>query len=133
MVVYGKGLRALAAASIILRVGVLVTGSIWAEASWGHWWVWDEPTLVSFLIVFLLYCTYPPLRFSIEDSERQARYASVFAIAAGGARCRRRGRDDGGDPHAAGRRLRCPHCRSTRPGAMWPLRTSHSRCSWSST
>src|SRR5215211_5589584 len=69
--------------SIILGVGVLVTGSIWAKASWGHWWVWDEPTLVSFLIVFLLYCTYPPLRFSIEDSERQARYASVFAIAAG--------------------------------------------------
>jgi len=69
--------------SIILGVGVLVTGSIWAKASWGHWWVWDEPTLVSFLIVFLLYCTYPPLRFSIEDSERQARYASVFAITAG--------------------------------------------------
>src|SRR5215217_5534496 len=69
--------------SIILGVGVLVTGAIWAKASWGHWWVWDEPTLVSFLIVFLLYCTYPPLRFSIEDPERQARYASVFAITAG--------------------------------------------------
>src|ERR1700760_1126044 len=41
--------------SIILGVGVLVTGSIWAKASWGHWWVWDEPTLVSFLIIFLLY------------------------------------------------------------------------------
>src|SRR5215211_4670728 len=69
--------------SIILGVGVLVTGSIWARASWGHWWVWDEPVLVSFLIVFLLYCVYYPLRFSIEDPERQARYSSVFAIAAG--------------------------------------------------
>jgi heme exporter protein C len=69
--------------SIILGVGVLVTGSIWAKASWGHWWVWDEPVLVSFLVVFLLYCVYYPLRFSIEDRERQARYASVFAIAAG--------------------------------------------------
>jgi heme exporter protein C len=39
--------------------------------------------LVSFLIVFLLYCCYQPLRFSIEDPEKQARYASVFAIAAG--------------------------------------------------
>jgi heme exporter protein C len=45
--------------------------------------VWDEPTLVSFLIVFLLYATYQPLRFSIEDPERQARYASVFAVTAG--------------------------------------------------
>jgi heme exporter protein C len=69
--------------SIILGVGVLATGSIWARASWGHWWVWDEPVLVSFLIVFLLYCVYYPLRFSIEDPERQARYSSVFAIAAG--------------------------------------------------
>jgi heme exporter protein C len=69
--------------SIILGVGVLVTGAIWAKGSWGHWWVWDEPTLVSFLIVFLLYCVYYPLRFSIEDPERQARYSSVFAIVAG--------------------------------------------------
>jgi heme exporter protein C len=45
--------------------------------------VWEEPTLVSFLIVFLLYCTYYPLRYAIEDRDRQARYASVFAIAAG--------------------------------------------------
>jgi heme exporter protein C len=69
--------------SIILGVGVLATGSIWARASWGHWWVWDEPVLVSFLVVFLLYCVYYPLRFSIEDPERQARYSSVFAIVAG--------------------------------------------------
>ena len=39
--------------------------------------------LVSFLVVFLLYCVYYPLRFSIEDPDRQARYSSVFAIAAG--------------------------------------------------
>jgi heme exporter protein C len=64
-------------------VGVLITGSLWAHASWGHWWVWNEPTLVSFLIIFLLYATYQPLRFAIEDPERQARYASVFAITAG--------------------------------------------------
>jgi heme exporter protein C len=69
--------------SLIFGVAVLITGSIWARASWGHWWVWDEPTLVSFLIIFLLYATYQPLRFAIEDPERQARYASVFAITAG--------------------------------------------------
>jgi heme exporter protein C len=69
--------------SLIFAVGTLVTGSIWAKGSWGHWWVWSEPTLVSFLIIFLLYATYQPLRFAIEDSERQARYASVFAVTAG--------------------------------------------------
>jgi len=69
--------------SVIFGVAVLITGSIWAKASWGHWWVWEEPTLVSFLIVFLLYATYYPFRYAIEDPERQARYASVFAVTAG--------------------------------------------------
>jgi heme exporter protein C len=69
--------------SIILGLAVLITGAIWAKASWGHWWLWDEPVLVSFLVVFLLYCVYYPLRYSIEDPERQARYSSVFAITAG--------------------------------------------------
>src|SRR3954469_9375897 len=69
--------------SLILAVGVLLTGSIWARASWGHWWVWSEPMLVSFLVVFLMYCCYQPLRFAIEDPQRQARAASVFAIVAG--------------------------------------------------
>ena len=53
--------------SLIFGVGGLLTGSIWAKASWGHWWVWNDPTLVSFLIVVLLFATYQPLRFSIED------------------------------------------------------------------
>jgi heme exporter protein C len=69
--------------ALIFGVGALITGSIWAKASWGHWWVWNEPTLVSFLIVVLLFATYQPLRFAIEDPERQARYASVFAVVAG--------------------------------------------------
>jgi heme exporter protein C len=69
--------------SIIFGIAVLLTGSIWARGSWGKWWVWDEPTLVSYLIVFLLYVTYYPLRYSVEDPERRARFSSVFAITAG--------------------------------------------------
>src|SRR3954453_20866601 len=69
--------------SVIFGVAVLLTGAVWARASWGKWWVWQAPTLVSFLIVFLLYCTYYPLRYAIADRDRQALYASVFAITAG--------------------------------------------------
>src|SRR5690242_8890553 len=69
--------------SVIFGLAVLLTGAIWAKGSWGVWWEWKEPTLVSFLIVFLLYATYYPLRYAIEDRDRQARYASVFAITAG--------------------------------------------------
>jgi heme exporter protein C len=69
--------------SLIFGVAVLISGSIWAKGAWGHWWVWQEPTLVAFLLVMLLYATYQPLRFAIDDPERQARYASVFAVTAG--------------------------------------------------
>jgi heme exporter protein C len=69
--------------SLIFSIGGIIAGSIWAKASWGHWWLWSEPTLVSYLIVILLFCTYQPLRFSIEDPERQARYAAVFAVVCG--------------------------------------------------
>jgi heme exporter protein C len=69
--------------ALIFGIAALLAGSIWAKASWGHWWVWSDPTLTSFFIVLLLFATYQPLRFSIEDPERQARYASVFAIVAG--------------------------------------------------
>ena len=65
---------------LAFAVAALVCGSIWAKGSWGHWWVWNEPTLVSFLIIILLYAVYRPLRRSIDDPERQARFASVFAV-----------------------------------------------------
>ncbi len=69
--------------SQIFAVAVLITGAIWGKTAWGAWWRWDEPFLVSFLIVFLLYATYQPLRLSIDDPRRQARAASVFAVVAG--------------------------------------------------
>jgi heme exporter protein C len=69
--------------SLILGVVVLLTGMIWAKTSWGVFWEWKEPTLVSFLIVFLLFAIYQPMRFAIEDPERQAQTAAVYAILAG--------------------------------------------------
>lgn len=67
----------------IFCVVALITGGLWGKAAWGVWWSWDEPVLVTFLIIFLLYATYQPMRFAIEDPERQARTASVFAVTAG--------------------------------------------------
>lgn len=60
---------------------VVVTGSIWAKASWGTWWVWTDPRLVTFVIVILLYAAYFVLRSSAEG-ERRFRYSAVYSIAA---------------------------------------------------
>lgn len=59
---------------------VLITGSIWAKYSWGHWWVWGEDELVLFLIVYLFYCAYFMLRFSIDPGPQRANLSAVYAL-----------------------------------------------------
>ncbi len=60
---------------------VLLTGPIWARISWGVWWNWADQQLNVFLILFLFYCAYFMLRFSIEEGERRASYSAVYALA----------------------------------------------------
>src|SRR5206468_8909800 len=44
-----------------VEVGVLgctitmVTGSIWAKAAWGHWWVWQDKRLMTVAIMWFTY------------------------------------------------------------------------------
>jgi heme exporter protein C len=58
----------------------LITGSIWAKASWNVWWTWSSNQLVLFLVLFLFYCAYFMLRFSLEDGPRRARSSAVYAL-----------------------------------------------------
>jgi heme exporter protein C len=58
----------------------LITGAIWAKASWGVWWTWSSNQLVLFLVLFLFYCAYFMLRFSIEPGARRERISAVYAL-----------------------------------------------------
>jgi heme exporter protein C len=58
----------------------LLTGAIWAKASWGVWWTWSSNQLVLFLVLFLFYCAYFMLRFSIEPGARRERISAVYAL-----------------------------------------------------
>jgi heme exporter protein C len=65
---------------VIFGVLVLLTGSIWAKYSWGHWWLWSENQLVLFLVLFLFYAAYFMLRFSLEPGPQRANVCAVYAI-----------------------------------------------------
>lgn len=65
---------------LLFSVLVVITGSIWAKASWGTWWVWSDPRLVTYLIVVLIYAAYFVLRSSAED-DRRMRYSAIYSIA----------------------------------------------------
>jgi len=57
----------------------LVTGPIWARATWGHWWAWD-PRLTVTLMLWFIYLAYLLLRSFTEGSARTARFAAVYGI-----------------------------------------------------
>jgi heme exporter protein C len=59
---------------------VLVTGSLWAKVSWGVWWNWSDRQLNVFLVLFLFYCAYFMLRFSVDEGERRASYSAVYTL-----------------------------------------------------
>ncbi len=59
----------------------LVTGSIWARAEWGHWWLWD-PKLTTALIMWYVYAGYLVLRSTPMGRERKALVCAVLGIVA---------------------------------------------------
>jgi heme exporter protein C len=65
---------------VIFGALTLVTGSIWAKISWGHWWVWSSNQLVLFLVLFLFYSAYFMLRFSVDEGPQRANMSAVYAL-----------------------------------------------------
>lgn len=63
---------------VFTAIGI-VSGSIWAYSAWGTFWTWD-PRLTTAAIMVLLYAAYFLLRQGIENPERRARFAAVYAI-----------------------------------------------------
>src|SRR3954463_1522733 len=65
---------------VIFGALTLLTGSLWAKISWGVWWSWNEDQLVLFLVLFLFYCAYFMLRFSIDPGPARANMCAVYAL-----------------------------------------------------
>ena len=57
----------------------IITGSIWAKATWGVWWTW-EPRLTTSAVLWLIYAAYLTLRQATEEADRRARIAAVYGV-----------------------------------------------------
>lgn len=66
---------------LLFVVLTMISGSIWARGYWGTWWRWQDPRLVTYLIIGLLYAAFFVLRNSSEDDSR-ARFSAVYAVIA---------------------------------------------------
>lgn len=66
---------------LVFFTAVIISGSIWAKPTWNVWWTWD-PRLTISTICLLLYVGYLMLRGAIDNLERRARFAAVYALIA---------------------------------------------------
>jgi heme exporter protein C len=66
---------------LVFSTMTLFTGMIWGRPAWNTWWTWD-PRTTTFAILILIYFAYLMLRNSIDDPDRRARFAAVYAIVA---------------------------------------------------
>ena len=58
---------------------VLITGSIWARAAWGHWWVWENRLTMSLLLWLVMVGYVIVRRFAGAGADRIAAGLAAFA------------------------------------------------------
>lgn len=65
---------------VIFALLTLASGSIWAKATWGDYWVTWDIRLNTSLVLFLIYLAYLMVRHAIDEPEKRARLSAVFGI-----------------------------------------------------
>jgi len=77
----GSDLRAseFAQTGFLLASLGLITGMVWANATWGSFWT-NDPKLNGTAVTMLIYLAYFVLRNSVEDPAKKARLAGVYNI-----------------------------------------------------
>lgn len=73
-----KALSAVDTSLLFAALG-LITGSIWARATWGGWWT-SDPKLNGAAVTVLIYAAYLILRGSVPDPHKRARLAAIYNI-----------------------------------------------------
>lgn len=58
---------------------VLITGMIWGHSAWNTWFRWEEPRLVTFLVLWLIFLSFSILR-NFGDPQRTSIHASILGI-----------------------------------------------------
>ena len=58
----------------------LITGAVWGKPTWGAWWLWDDPRIMSVLVLFFLFVGYIALRAALETRQKAARAGAILAM-----------------------------------------------------
>jgi heme exporter protein C len=77
---YDVKANAFATVGFVFGILGITTGSFWAKATWGAWWVFSEPKLNGSAAALLIYAAYFILRHSFEDEDKSARFSAVYNV-----------------------------------------------------
>lgn len=66
----------------VLCTIVLITGMIWGHSAWNTWFRWEEPRLVTFLVLWLIFLSFTLLR-NFGDPQRTSVHASILGLLGG--------------------------------------------------
>ncbi len=66
-------------AGIIIGLGTVLTGAIWAKPTWNTFWTWD-PRLTTSTITVLVYIAYVLFRNGIDNRRTRALFGSIYAL-----------------------------------------------------
>jgi heme exporter protein C len=58
----------------------IITGSIWAKATWGDWWTFDDAKLNGVALSMLMYIVYFIVRKSFDNEDNARLFSAIFNI-----------------------------------------------------
>jgi heme exporter protein C len=76
---YDRVAAAAAEIGVVFTTITLLTGPVWAKATWGVFWTW-EPRLTTTLVLWFIYVGYLLLRSVAPAGRKRARIAAVYGI-----------------------------------------------------
>jgi heme exporter protein C len=66
----------------VLCTIVLITGMIWGHSAWNTWFRWEEPRLVTFLVLWLIFLSFTLLR-NFGDPQKTSVHAAILGLLGG--------------------------------------------------
>ena len=65
---------------VFLTAIVLTTGPIWSKPAWNVWLKWDDPRVLTEIILLMMFVAYLILRSALPEGHRKYAICSVFGI-----------------------------------------------------
>lgn len=73
-------IRSIAPVGLSLSLIALITGAIWGKPTWGTYWVWQDPRLISMLILFFLYWGVISLHDAFYSRKSASKASSILIL-----------------------------------------------------